>query len=77
MLDICASKKVSCTGTDLTLEDVYRADEVFCIGTIGELAGVTSLDNRTIGDGKVGPMTERLSDLYAKRAASEGVPVVE
>ncbi len=30
-----------------------------------------------IGDGKVGPMTKRLSDLYAQRTASEGVQVVE
>ena len=30
-------------------------------------------DNRIIGDGKVGPMTKRLSELYAQRTSSEGV----
>jgi len=30
---------------------------------LGELAGVTRVENSTIGDGKVGPMTKRLSDL--------------
>jgi branched-chain amino acid aminotransferase len=49
---------------------------MFCTGTMGELAAVTRLDNRQIGDGKVGPMTKRLSDLYAKRTATEGVQVV-
>jgi hypothetical protein len=44
---------------------------------MGELAGVLKVDNRQIGDGKVGPMTKRLSDLYAKRTASEGVQVVD
>jgi len=44
---------------------------------MGELAGVIELDRRLIGDGKVGPMTKRLSDLYAKRTASGGVPVVD
>jgi hypothetical protein len=38
---------------------------------------VIRIDNRQIGDGKVGPMTKRVSDLYAKRTASEGVQVVE
>jgi len=32
---------------------------------------------RIIGDGEVGPMTKRLSELYAQRTAKEGVQVVE
>jgi branched-subunit amino acid aminotransferase/4-amino-4-deoxychorismate lyase len=32
----------------------------------GELAGVTKIDNRTIGDGECGPMTKRLSQLYTE-----------
>jgi branched-subunit amino acid aminotransferase/4-amino-4-deoxychorismate lyase len=44
---------------------------------MGELAGVIRIDNRQIGDGKVGPMTRRLSDLYAKRTAMEGVQVAD
>jgi len=44
---------------------------------MGELAGVTKIDNRQIGDGKVGPMTKRLSDLFAKRTAAEGIRVVD
>jgi len=50
---------------------------MFCTGAMGELAGVIQLDNRLIGDGKVGPLTKRLSDLYAKRTAKEGVAVVQ
>jgi branched-chain amino acid aminotransferase len=49
---------------------------MFCTGTMGELAAVTTIDNRQIGDGKVGPMTKRLSDLYAQRTATEGIQVV-
>jgi branched-chain amino acid aminotransferase len=44
---------------------------------MGELAGVLKVDNRQIGDGKVGPMTKRLSDLYTTRTAAEGVQVVD
>jgi branched-chain amino acid aminotransferase len=77
VLEICTAEKIPCTETDLTLEDVYGGDEMFCTGTMGELAGVTKVDEHVIGDGNVGPMTKRLSELYVKRTASEGVPVVE
>ena len=43
---------------------------------MGELAAVTKVDNRVIGDGRVGPITKRLSDLYAQRTAKEGNLVV-
>jgi branched-chain amino acid aminotransferase len=76
VLEICTLEKIACSETDLALEDVYDADEVFCTGTMGELAAITKIDSNTIGDGKVGPMTERLSDLYGKRTATEGVQVV-
>lgn len=75
VLEICAAERIPCVETDLKLDDATRADEVFCSGTMGELAGVVKIDNHTIGDGEVGPMTKHLSDLYAKRTASEGVQV--
>jgi branched-chain amino acid aminotransferase len=76
VIEICAAEKIRCIETDLSVVDVYGANEMFCTGTMGELAAVTKIDNRQIGDGKVGPMTKRLSDLYAQRTASEGVQVV-
>ena len=75
VIEICAAEKIRCIETDLSPVDVYGADEIFCTGTMGELAGVIKIDYRIIGDGKVGPMTKRLSELYAQRTASEGVEV--
>jgi branched-chain amino acid aminotransferase len=77
VIEICGAEKIRCVQTDLSPVDVYGANEVFCTGTMGELAAVTKIDSRQISDGKVGPMTKRLSDLYAKRTASEGVQVVD
>jgi branched-chain amino acid aminotransferase len=77
VLEICAAEKIRCVEADLSVVDIYGANEMFCTGTMGELAAVTKLDNRQIGDGKVGPITERLSELYAKRTATEGVQVVD
>jgi branched-chain amino acid aminotransferase len=76
VFEICAAEKIRCVEADLSPVDVYTADEVFCTGTMGELAGVVKIDNRTIGNGEVGPMTKRLSELYAQRTAAEGVSVV-
>jgi branched-chain amino acid aminotransferase len=77
VIEICAAEKIPWRETDLTLDDVYRAEEMFCTGTMGELAAITKVDNRSIGDGKVGPMTKRLSALYGQRTATEGVKVVD
>jgi len=76
VIEICAAEKIRCIETDLSVVDVYGANEMFCTGTMGELAAVTKIDNRQIGDGTVGPMTKRLSDLYAQRTAREGIQVV-
>ena len=76
VIEICAAEKIRCLETDLSPVDIYGADEMFCTGTMGELAGVVKVDNRLIGDGNVGPMTKRLSDLYAKRTATDGVEVL-
>lgn len=76
VLEICTAISVPHTEIDLTLDDVYRADEVFCTGTMGELAGVIKVDDRMIGSGQVGPMTGRLSEAFGQRTANEGFPIV-
>ena len=48
VLEICAAEKIPCAETDLKLEEAYCADEVFCTGTMGELAG--SHTDRQPGD---------------------------
>lgn len=76
VLDLCRANGISCIEQDFSLTEVYRAEEVFCTGTMGELTPVVQVDVRPIGDGKPGPMTARLSELFAKLTASEGVVVV-
>jgi branched-chain amino acid aminotransferase len=72
VLELCRRNGIPATERDLSLTEVYRADEMFCTGTMGGLAPVVQVDGRTIGDGKRGPMTERLSNLYAALTATEG-----
>jgi branched-chain amino acid aminotransferase len=61
---------------DISPSEVYRADEAFCTGTMGELAAVTKIDGRTIGDGTVGPITQRLTALFRELTSREGTVVV-
>ena len=58
---------------DVSLVEFYTADEVFCTGTMGEIAGVTTIDGRVIGGGSIGPVTVQLADVYRFYAARNGV----
>jgi len=73
VLDLCRGNAVPASEQDLSLTDVYRADEMFCTGTMGELTPVIRVDGRPIGPGKPGPLAARLSALFAKLTATEGV----
>ena len=48
----------------LTRDDIYIADECFFTGTAAEVTPVRELDNRTIGAGTRGPITEELQKRY-------------
>ena len=77
VIEIATTEKIRCVEADFSPVDVYGADEIFCTGTMGELAGVIKIDNRIVGEGKPGAMTKRLSELYAQRTATEGVQITE
>ena len=46
--------------------ELYLADEVFLTGTAAHITPVGSLDRRPIGDGGVGPITQKISDVYVE-----------
>jgi branched-chain amino acid aminotransferase len=77
VLELCRAHGIPCREKDLSLTEVYRADEAFCSGTMGELAPVVRVDGRAVGDGSAGPLTQRLSALFRERSAQEGTRVVE
>jgi branched-chain amino acid aminotransferase len=76
VLELCAEHGVPHEVRDISPAEIYRADEIFCTGTMGELAGVTVVDGRTIGNGAVGPVTERLTALFRELTSREGDVVV-
>jgi branched-chain amino acid aminotransferase len=48
----------------ITRDEVYIADEAFFSGTAAEVTPIRELDNRSIGSGTRGPITEKLQSLY-------------
>ncbi len=76
VLDLCEKNNIACVERDISMPEVYRADECFTTGTMGELAPVASVDGRTIGTGTRGPTTARLSALFRRVTETTGEPVV-
>ena len=75
VLELCDRNAIPHRVKDLSLTEAYRADEAFCTGTMGELAGVTEIDGRTIGDGRPSPMTAHISDLFRVLTESAGTRI--
>lgn len=77
VLRLCREHGIDCRERDLSLTEVYRADEVFCTGTMGELVPVLEVDGRRIGAGQAGPITLQLCTWFRELTETTGVPMVE
>src|SRR3954453_9310150 len=64
VLEICRANAIRARETTFSLTDVYSACEAFVTGTFAGVVPVRSVDGRTIGGGRRGPMVERLQALY-------------
>ncbi|GBE14410.1 MAG TPA: branched-chain amino acid transaminase [Proteobacteria bacterium] len=54
------------TEARFTRDELYVADEAFFTGTAAEITPIREVDDRTIGDGKPGPVTRAIQDAYFK-----------
>ncbi len=77
VLELCKSNNISCTIRNITPKEVSAAREVFCTGTMGEIAPVVRIDEQVINDGAVGPMTLRIAELFEETTRIEGVQIVD
>ena len=72
ILEICAQENIEALERNLSLTELYTADEAFTTGTMGELTPILMADGRSIGDGKRGPMTAKLQTLHRRFAYENG-----
>jgi len=75
VLDLAAQAGIDTEIGDFSLTQLYTADEAFVTGTMGGLVPVLAVDGRRIGDGQAGPVTGKLTALFAELTASSGTQV--
>lgn len=76
VLELAAEDGIPVEVRNVSMAELYTADEVFTSGTMGELSPVLEIDGRTIGDGKHGPLTAQLQRLHRGRTMKEGYALV-
>lgn len=75
VMQLAGTSGIGVEERNLTLYDVYTADEAFLTGTAAEMIPMVRLDGRVIGDGKPGPITKRLTERFRARTRTEGIPI--
>jgi branched-chain amino acid aminotransferase len=60
---------------DLSRHDIFTADECFLTGTAAEVIAAVKLDQRLIGNGKPGPVTQRVIARFHELTQTTGTPV--
>jgi len=56
--------KIDTIERQVAQEELYTADELFFCGTGAQISPIVEVDGKKIKDGKVGPITKKLQDLY-------------
>lgn len=75
VMDLAKEMGISCTEATITLYDVYNAEEAFLTGTAAEVIAMTRCDERAIGNGKPGSLTQRIITDFRKLTLVDGVKV--
>lgn len=71
VIDVCRQNGIPVFEKNYSLVDTYGADEAFLTGTFGAQTPVSEIDGRQIGTGTMGPVTQRIRDLYKALIESE------
>ncbi|MXY15206.1 MAG: branched-chain amino acid transaminase [Proteobacteria bacterium] len=64
VIELARSIDIPLVEKRITRDEVYIADEAFFTGSAAEVTPIRELDNRTIGEGKPGPMTQKLQAMF-------------
>ena len=75
VLELCRENGIPHQVTDYSQAELYRADEAFCTGTMGELVAVSEVDGRPIGSGER-PVLARLQELFRALTARSGYQIL-
>jgi branched-chain amino acid aminotransferase len=74
IVSLCAELGLPLVERPITRDELYIADEIFMCGTAAEVTPVREIDDRQIGAGSRGPITERVQNRYFEVVRGEGKP---
>ncbi len=77
VLQLCREHRIPGREGDFSLAELYRADEAFCTGTMGELTPIVEVDGRTIGRADERPLLKQLTAHFRELTAMTGELVVD
>ncbi len=75
VIELIKKLGISFKEANISLYDLYTADEIFVTGTAAEICPITWIDGRIVGDGKPGKITKMLMEEFRKLTETEGVPI--
>lgn len=75
VIEVARERGIEVVEKNLSMTEVYTADEAFTTGTMGGLAPVLEVDGRLIGDGKRGSVTSDLQRLHVEWVLANGYPI--
>ena len=77
VFELAAEHDIAAREAPLTAYDLHAADEVFLTSTAGGIMPIVEIDGRAIGDGKPGPISQRVHELYwtLRESGRHGTPI--
>ena len=75
IIDLCHKHSIPVTEKRISMTEMYRADECFTTGTMGELATVREIDGRAIGKGSEQELTTKLQIIHKELTHKNGEPL--
>ena len=75
VIDIATELGIPLAERDLSRHDIYTCDECFLTGTAAEVIAATKLDQRVLGTGKPGPITQKIIARFREIVGTTGTPV--
>ncbi|MGP8201564.1 MAG: branched-chain-amino-acid transaminase [Limisphaerales bacterium] len=77
VMELARQNGLSVSEPDVTRYDLFNADECFLTGTGAEIIAAVKIDGRIIGNGRPGPVTNRLIKRYHELTKSSGEPIFD
>lgn len=64
VMEYCADQGIKIVERTIPIAEAYGADEAFFTGTAAEISPIRSIDDKVLGNGEIGPVTQKIKNAY-------------